>query len=130
MPILPVGRGPERQLLAVGFKLEEHTSGLPSLAYFVCRLFFLMIRRPPRSTLFPYTTLFRSLEHRGDVARRGEAALVREVIDGLEVVLDGACQRRVGVSQRCVHADSPCRKGAGTAAAGCRLSVVSKKTWV
>src|SRR2546429_1792432 len=26
------------------------------------RLFFLMIRRPPRSTLFPYTTLFRSLE--------------------------------------------------------------------
>src|SRR3712207_1870595 len=31
--------------------------------------FFLMIRRPPRSTLFPYTTLFRSGE--GDVARDG-----------------------------------------------------------
>src|SRR3712207_7695599 len=29
--------------------------------YFV--YFFLMIRRPPRSTLFPYTTLFRSDEH-------------------------------------------------------------------
>src|SRR5262245_62621192 len=27
-------------------------------------VFFLMIRRPPRSTLFPYTTLFRSLEGR------------------------------------------------------------------
>src|SRR5688572_32515869 len=26
--------------------------------------FFLMIRRPPRSTLFPYTTLFRSNRHR------------------------------------------------------------------
>src|SRR5256886_14008148 len=26
--------------------------------------FFLMIRRPPRSTLFPYTTLFRSLASR------------------------------------------------------------------
>src|SRR6266480_2972132 len=26
-------------------------------------LFFLMIRRPPRSTLFPYTTLFRSPEY-------------------------------------------------------------------
>src|SRR2546425_10503172 len=26
--------------------------------------FFLMIRRPPRSTLFPYTTLFRSEEER------------------------------------------------------------------
>src|SRR3712207_7139532 len=25
--------------------------------------FFLMIRRPPRSTLFPYTTLFRSAAH-------------------------------------------------------------------
>src|SRR2546421_10158337 len=30
---------------------------LPRLFFF---LFFLMIRRPPRSTLFPYTTLFRS----------------------------------------------------------------------
>src|SRR5476651_2836981 len=30
-------------------------------------LFFLMIRRPPRSTLFPYTTLFRSA---GSRARR------------------------------------------------------------
>src|SRR5215212_11496634 len=28
--------------------------------YFICFFFFLMIRRPPRSTLFPYTTLFRS----------------------------------------------------------------------
>src|SRR5947209_18506596 len=27
-------------------------------------LFFLMIRRPPRSTLFPYTTLFRSQRQR------------------------------------------------------------------
>src|SRR6266851_9036018 len=26
----------------------------------ISRFFFLMIRRPPRSTLFPYTTLFRS----------------------------------------------------------------------
>src|SRR3712207_7610986 len=26
-------------------------------------VFFLMIRRPPRSTLFPYTTLFRSVVH-------------------------------------------------------------------
>src|SRR3712207_8654485 len=29
------------------------------LWYYMC-FFFLMIRRPPRSTLFPYTTLFRS----------------------------------------------------------------------
>src|ERR1044072_3434906 len=32
------------------------------MIYLVCRLLFLIIRRPPRSTLFPYTTLFRSTE--------------------------------------------------------------------
>src|SRR2546429_6719493 len=31
-------------------------------AFYDYFFFFLMIRRPPRSTLFPYTTLFRSLE--------------------------------------------------------------------
>src|SRR3712207_7060861 len=40
----------------------------------VCVVFFLMIRRPPRSTLFPYTTLFRS---RG---RIGEQAVLYEVL--------------------------------------------------
>src|SRR2546430_16695918 len=34
-------------------------------------VFFLMIRRPPRSTLFPYTSLFRSLR----LAVRGHPAL-------------------------------------------------------
>src|SRR5688572_31838615 len=29
--------------------------------------FFLMIRRPPRSTLFPYTTLFRSETHKAAI---------------------------------------------------------------
>src|SRR5258708_22394273 len=33
---------------------------IPAQSFF----FFLMIRRPPRSTLFPYTTLFRSREQR------------------------------------------------------------------
>src|SRR2546429_4239848 len=32
--------------------------------------FFLMIRRPPRSTLFPYTTLFRSRASVGPLTRR------------------------------------------------------------
>src|SRR6516225_10918650 len=31
-----------------------------SVCLVICLFFFLMIRRPPRSTLFPYTTLFRS----------------------------------------------------------------------
>src|SRR5256885_8835157 len=39
------------------------------------RFFFLMIRRPPRSTLFPYTTLFRSLVL--STTRVGEAQSTR-----------------------------------------------------
>src|SRR5437588_9211345 len=36
-----------------------------------CVVFFLMIRRPPRSTLFPYTTLFRSgASRRGQISSR------------------------------------------------------------
>ena len=34
--------------------------------------FFLMIRRPPRSTLFPYTTLFRSHRHMFGVGHEAE----------------------------------------------------------
>src|SRR5204863_2706567 len=39
------------------FSLSRCTSNTPTHSDF---FFFLMIRRPPRSTLFPYTTLFRS----------------------------------------------------------------------
>src|SRR6266699_5271550 len=34
---------------------------MPSSSCYLISFFFLMIRRPPRSTLFPYTTLFRSV---------------------------------------------------------------------
>src|SRR5256886_8608688 len=58
--------------------------------------FFLMIRRPPRSTLFPYTTLFRSLAARGacdgntgDMAQRVCHVVIPETpelqrVDGVE----------------------------------------------
>src|SRR2546428_10337857 len=36
----------------------------------LAHFFFLMIRRPPRSTLFPYTTLFRSRALRRPLGRR------------------------------------------------------------
>src|SRR6266571_6371623 len=42
--------------------------------YFILLIFFLMIRRPPRSTLFPYTTLFRSREPGRLLARQLEIA--------------------------------------------------------
>src|SRR5688572_32820190 len=40
-------------------RLDIDYSKFASVLYFTL-FFFLMIRRPPRSTLFPYTTLFRS----------------------------------------------------------------------
>src|ERR1051325_7241877 len=42
--------------------------------------FFLMIRRPPRSTLFPYTTLFRSIERLPKLIRDWKLDLV--VVNG------------------------------------------------
>src|SRR3712207_8646836 len=44
-------------------------------------VFFLMIRRPPRSTLFPYTTLFRSDE----VGHRFAEALCKKAAEGVRV---------------------------------------------
>src|SRR6266550_7499142 len=41
-------------------------------------IFFLMIRRPPRSTLFPYTTLFRSRPNGSRQQRRRSGALPRD----------------------------------------------------
>src|SRR2546425_13269984 len=43
------------------------------LSLFFFLFFFLMIRRPPRSTLFPYTTLFRSLRRQPAASPRGPA---------------------------------------------------------
>src|SRR6266853_3802108 len=59
--------------------------------------FFLMIRRPPRSTLFPYTTLFRSLRlaphpgRRGGRPRRGGAPAA---IPGADAPLPPGARRR------------------------------------
>src|SRR3712207_7916152 len=49
--------------------------------------FFLMIRRPPRSTLFPYTTLFRS-----GVEDRGRPRHLRGEREGRHDDRDGAAQ--------------------------------------
>src|SRR3712207_8623525 len=64
-----------------------------------------MIRRPPRSTLFPYTTLFRSLDRPGDV-RVMPAAGGEDVVEELDV------DDREGVERAVVVADGG---GAGQA---------------
>src|SRR2546430_16724822 len=47
--------------------------------------FFLMIRRPPRSTLFPYTTLFRSQLARDARHQPRRDAVVAHRLDGVEL---------------------------------------------
>src|SRR3712207_7461059 len=55
---------------------------------FECVFFFLMIRRPPRSTLFPYTTLFRSPEV-VDVGRvEDDQPLLESTLEGGQAALD------------------------------------------
>src|SRR4051812_49880190 len=45
-----------------------------------------MIRRPPRSTLFPYTTLFRSEPFTG---RPGAYVKLEDTVQGFQEILDG-----------------------------------------
>src|SRR5690242_21911367 len=55
-----------------------------TIEYFLF-FFFLMIRRPPRSTLFPYTTLFRSgAERRSELQRPLPVLAGHQRADGLD----------------------------------------------
>src|ERR1043165_10175572 len=80
-----------------------------------------MIRRPPRSTLFPYTTLFRSLAHRVgrgfaitllDVMEHALPAGVVGAVPALTVVLIGDRLSRRALEQDLLHRRRevpPCR---------------------
>src|ERR1022692_546332 len=62
--VLTYGRGyPSSQdyapVVPSAHPVASHTHRAHDLAVWPLFFFFLMIRRPPRSTLFPYTTLFR-----------------------------------------------------------------------
>src|SRR3712207_6899965 len=62
-----------------------------------CDFFFLMIRRPPRSTLFPYTTLFRSSFH---AANPGVRARAVRVCSGHEQASEGVVWQQKGRPRR------------------------------
>src|SRR5256885_12835658 len=95
-----------------------------------------MIRRPPRSTLFPYTTLFRSTEGRGidelaDALDRHAAYLdqtgfraKREVARARLEILENAqrlLSRRVRSEEHTSELQSPCNLV-------CRLLLEKKKS--
>src|SRR3989454_9319914 len=93
--------------------------------------FFLMIRRPPRSTLFPYTTLFRShevdhaaarlerLEGTLDAAVAAAPAPLRAVIAALQT-LRGVRQVTARSEEHTSELQSPCNLV-------CRLLLEKKK---
>src|SRR5256885_12246661 len=77
-----------------------------------------MIRRPPRSTLFPYTTLFRSV-HRGDHVRGRRRAVA---VQDLHAVQLHALGHAVGLrsEEHTSELQSPCNLV-------CRLLLEKKK---
>src|SRR5256885_3826836 len=83
--------------------------------------FFLMIRRPPRSTLFPYTTLFRSSEFPG-VARarpgipRGGKPFDSEIAAAQD-------EHHLRSEEHTSELQSPCNLV-------CRLLLEKKKRWL
>src|SRR3712207_9553507 len=64
-----------------------------------------MIRRPPRSTLFPYTTLFRSVPDRAVDRRAHRAGILR--VDQPGKVLDAAAERLATQAVELVQAVGP-----------------------
>src|SRR3989449_6046787 len=77
-----------------------------------------MIRRPPRSTLFPYTTLFRSLDgpqRRGEVQPRARDRLHQADPDDLADRLRGRSEEHTSELQSRLHLV-------------CRLLLEKKKT--
>src|SRR5438034_8222946 len=78
---------------------EVNAFSYAAFSYF----FFLMIRRPPRSTLFPYTTLFRSHPHIVPILAADECLFVPEGPEGL-------CYRsEEHTSELQSHSDLVCR---------------------
>src|SRR2546427_6049197 len=67
-----------------------------------------MIRRPPRSTLFPYTTLFRSAACEAAGMEPGLAGALRSWSDRTEALTGALCARAAGdapLLARCAEED-------------------------
>src|SRR5256885_10984119 len=82
-----------------------------------------MIRRPPRSTLFPYTTLFRSLVGRPHQRAHAEPGAVEAPRAAREQQLEGGGHRRLAGRRSEEHTSelqSPCNLV-------CRLLLEKKK---
>src|SRR5256885_6897063 len=83
-----------------------------------------MIRRPPRSTLFPYTTLFRSLPRtlspKAEQAHRGSAAAHPAAVPEIDAAQNPHRPRQVRSEEHTSELQSPCNLV-------CRLLLEKKK---
>src|SRR5690242_21898026 len=93
----------------------DDTYSLPADVTAFC-FFFLMIRRPPRSTLFPYTTLFRS-----DVAGAEAVRVGGDLDDG------GRIERRVAEETRVARSEEHTSELQSHVNLVCRLLLEKKK---
>src|SRR5437899_8798365 len=82
-----------------------------------------MIRRPPRSTLFPYTTLFRSEERRSSEAERR-----REQAEGTAKAWNKAGVDLTGGAERCGRSEEHTSELQSLRHLVCRLLLEKKKT--
>src|SRR5688572_32488153 len=89
-----------------------------SLCPFFSFFFFLMIRRPPRSTLFPYTTLFRSMSMRQRAVPGARSRM------GLGSALQGELEAVTGTAQRSEEHTSELQSQSNLV---CRLLLEKKK---
>src|SRR5688572_32166102 len=86
-----------------------------------------MIRRPPRSTLFPYTTLFRS----GPAVEPHEAGVQRRVSSGPDLRRDSAAKThrlRAGWGSRAERSEEHTSELQSQSNLVCRLLLEKKKT--
>src|SRR2546422_11047011 len=86
--------------VCVSYSYRVFFSIVYGLMFSVLFFFFLMIRRPPRSTLFPYTTLFRSqgimssaMAQIAERAREFGARWVVTFVDEVNVASLKGCER-------------------------------------
>src|SRR2546430_15760681 len=75
-----------------------------------------MIRRPPRSTLFPYTTLFRSLDWQDPQQQLAADAIGQQLVDRLG--LQSATPRQLQALQRPLGGLSAAMRRRGLARSG------------
>src|SRR5207253_10849650 len=79
--------------------ITRHYTSISLISYclfhsLIFLFFFLMIRRPPISTLFPYTTLFRSYPHAKDIYPHLHICIARFWSSGNSERFDTASERQ------------------------------------